>query len=91
MSTNDKLRYYGDFYISCPFCDEIVYITKVKCGLFLHAYNKKTHKALNPHTKWFHIDKLRRESNLGGCGGRFKLKIGEDGTIISSILDLDHL
>jgi hypothetical protein len=85
--TKNKFADHGDFYISCPYCLDIVYIIKVKCALFLHAYNTKTLTVLNPHTKWFQIDNLRREGNLGGCGGRFKLKIGKDGKISSSILD----
>lgn len=80
----NEFKNYGDFYVACPHCDDVVYITKVKCSLFLHAYNTKTKKALNPHSKWFDVDKVRRSGNMLGCGGRFKLKISENG-LISSI------
>lgn len=82
----DELRNMGDFYITCPHCDDIVYITKVKCALFLHAYNSETGKALNPHSKWYYIDKIKRQGNMLGCGGRFKLKM-ENGAIISIPID----
>ena len=83
---NDELSSLGDFYIECPHCDDIVYITNVKCALFLHAYNNKTGKALNPHSKWYYIDKIKRDGNLLGCGGRFKLKM-ENGAITSTPID----
>lgn len=79
---NKELSSLGDFYIACPHCDDIVYITKVKCALFLHAYNSETGKALNPHSKWYYIDKIKRQGHMLGCGGRFKIKI-EGGTITS--------
>ena len=73
----------GDFCITCPHCNEVIEIEKVKCGIFLHAYNTKTGKSLNPHTKWYHVDKIRRSGNLVGCGGRFKLQLDKNGGIIS--------
>lgn len=41
MENYQLIKNMGDFYINCLHCDEIVYITKVKCGLFLHTANKK--------------------------------------------------
>ena len=73
----------GDFYISCPHCDDIIYITMIKCGLFIHAYNTKTKKAVNPHSKWYQVDKIRQSGNIMGCGGRFKLN-NNNGIIIST-------
>lgn len=52
------------FYINCPYCDEIIYITKVKCRLFLHAANKQNMKALNPHSKKYQIDKLKNSGMM---------------------------
>ena len=78
----DNISEKGDFYITCPKCDDIVYITKVKCALFLHGYNTKTGKALNPHSKPYYVDKIRREGHLIGCGSQFRIKIGEDGSLV---------
>ena len=75
----------GDFYIYCPHCDQILYIDKIKCGLFLHAFDITTGKVLNPHSKLFYIDNLRRNGKLGGCGGRFKLLSKDIGIIIQKI------
>lgn len=79
-----KSKNNGDFYITCPCCDDIVYITKVKCGLFLHAYNMKNKKAVNPHSKRSHIEKIRKSGNLVGCGMKFKIKINKNGTMFST-------
>jgi hypothetical protein len=87
MNTESNFKDYGDFYISCPHCDDIVYITKVKCTLFLHAYNAETNKALNPHTKWFKVDKLRRDGKLLGCGGRFKIIKNINGICSIQVMD----
>jgi hypothetical protein len=65
----------GDFYIECPWCNEIVYIEKVKCCVFLHAFNTKTQKPIGPHTPRKKIEQVRAENTLDGCGGRFKLVI----------------
>jgi hypothetical protein len=84
-STEDKKNTFksmGNFYIECPHCGDIVHITKVNCAIVLHAYNSETCRALNPHSKWYYIDKIKRQGNLVGCGGRFKLKI-ENGAITS--------
>ena len=67
----------GDFYIPCPHCAQVLYIEKIKCGLFLHAFNIRTQKNLNPHSKIFYIEKIKREGNLGGCGGKFKILVGK--------------
>jgi adenine C2-methylase RlmN of 23S rRNA A2503 and tRNA A37 len=85
MSTKEK-KITGDFYISCPYCNDIVYITQINCAIFLHAYNNKTEVALNPHTKRHNIEKLSSEGKLGGCGGRFNIKIDPDQSIISTKL-----
>jgi hypothetical protein len=82
METSGSIKNMGDFYINCPHCDEIVYITKVKCGLFLHAANNKTMKSLNPHSKQYQIDKLRKNGMLLGCGGKFSIIIN-NGELIS--------
>ena len=44
MEEKTILKNMGDFYINCSHCDKIVYITKVKCAMFLHAANKNTSK-----------------------------------------------
>lgn len=80
-----NIRSHGDFYIACPHCDDIVYITKVRCALILHAYNSKTGNALNPHSKWYTIDKIKRQGHLIGCGGKFKIKVVDDVTITTPI------
>lgn len=84
MSSPHNIKDMGNFYIACPHCDDIVYITKVKCALFLHAYNTETNKQLNPHTKWYNVDKIRRSGKLGGCGGRFKIVIDKVGIVTST-------
>lgn len=83
MESKISFKDMGDFYVNCPHCDEIVYITKVKCAMFLHAANKNTYKTLNAHSKWYEIDKLKRHGLLLGCGNRFWVKIDESGTISS--------
>lgn len=83
MEEKTLLKNMGDFYINCPHCDEIVYITKVKCAMFLHAASKNTSKTLNAHTKWYEVDKLKRHGLLLGCGERFWVKMDESGTIVS--------
>lgn len=80
-----NIRDKGDFYIACPSCDDIIYITKIRCALFLHGYNTQTGKALNPHSKSYYVDKIRNEGHLIGCGKQFRLKIGEDGSIVTSL------
>lgn len=79
-----KLKNISNFYITCPHCDDIVYITKVKCAVFLHAYNTETNEQLNPHMEWFNVDKIRRSGKLGGCGGRFKIVMDDTHTITST-------
>ena len=64
---------FGNFYIECPWCYELIYIEKVKCALFLHAFNTKTNRNMGPHTKRENIEKVRTDNLLKGCGGRFKL------------------
>lgn len=82
-NNNTSFKNIGDFYISCPHCDDIIYITKIKCALFLHGYNSKTNKQLNPHSKWYYIDKIKRFGHLIGCGGKFKLEKDKNGLIYS--------
>jgi hypothetical protein len=82
MENSQLIKNMGDFYINCPHCDEIVYITKVKCGLFLHAANKKNMKPLNPHSKKYQIDKLKNSGMMLGCGGKFSIIIN-NGELIS--------
>lgn len=83
MPSKTNIKNMGDFYIACPHCDDIVYITKVRCAVFLHAYDIETNKQLNPHAKWYIVDKLRRSGKLGGCGGRFKIVTDGLGTMSS--------
>ncbi len=75
-----------NFYIQCPHCDDVIEIEKVKCGVFLHAYNTKTGKTLNPHTKLYKVDKIRQSGYLIGCGGKFKLKTNKKDGITSTRL-----
>lgn len=82
MEKSQLIKNMGDFYINCPYCDEIIYITKVKCGLFLHAANKQTMKALNPHSKKYQIDKLKNSGMMIGCGGKFSI-IMNNGELVS--------
>ena len=84
MERKTPLEDMGNFYINCPHCDEIVYITKVKCALFLHAADSVSMKTLNPHAKWYEVDKLKRKGTLMGCGERFWIKMDESGTVVSS-------
>lgn len=81
---NQLFKNLGDFYINCPHCDDIIYITKIKCAMFLHAVDKTTMKQLSPHSKWYQVDKLKRDGNMVGCGERFWLQTDHNGTIISS-------
>jgi hypothetical protein len=74
-----------NFYVTCPHCKDIVYITKVKCALFIHAYNKKTYQPLNPHLKWYKVDEIRNKYGILGCGKRFK--IDKNNGFISPIND----
>ena len=82
MEKSQLIKNMGNFYINCPHCNEIIYITKVKCGLFLHAVNKQNMKALNPHSKKYQIDKLKNSGMMLGCGGKFSI-IMNNGELIS--------
>jgi hypothetical protein len=60
-------------YINCPYCDNMLEISAIKCGIILHAFNSKTGKQLGAHAKQSTIDKVKNKGLLIGCGGRFKI------------------
>lgn len=59
--------------INCPYCNQQIYIEKINCGIFRHAYRKDTHKQVGPHCKKKYIDKLIKNNNIIGCGNPFKI------------------
>jgi len=82
MEKSQFIKNISNFYINCPHCDEIIFITTLKCGLFLHAANKQNMKALNPHSTKYQIDKLKNSGMMIGCGGKFSI-IMNSGELIS--------
>lgn len=54
----------------CPHCNEFVIVQKMRCGLFIHAINKKTGKQLNPH-----VERINKNKIIG-CGNKFEIQNG---------------
>ena len=58
---------------NCPNCNQEMFIEKLNCGIFRHAYKKSTMKQTGPHCKLAYIERLRKANNLIGCGAAFKI------------------
>ena len=58
---------------TCPHCEMIITVDKLKCGIFRHGIMKKNGKSINPHTSQIDCEKLIRKNLIYGCGKPFKI------------------
>jgi hypothetical protein len=56
---------------TCPHCEVIITVDKLKCGIFRHGIMKKNGKSINPHTSQIDCEKLIRKNLIYGCGKPF--------------------
>lgn len=67
-----------DRIINCPYCNELLLIGKINCGIFRHGVIKSTGKHMNPHATRKTCDKLMKKKLIYGCGNQFKIIIDND-------------
>lgn len=58
---------------TCPHCEMIITVDKLKCGIFRHGIMKKNGKSINPHTSQIDCEKLLRKNLIYGCGKPFQI------------------
>jgi exopolyphosphatase/pppGpp-phosphohydrolase len=73
-----------DIIITCPHCNEIVWVEQVNCAIFRHGVLKTTMKQIHPHATKEECDYLIKSSSIYGCGKPFRIvqKNGELSTEI---------
>ena len=65
--------------ISCPNCNDLLVIDKIKCGIFRHATYKTTGKQVNPHANQERCEYLVKNNKIYGCCKPFRVvKINDD-------------
>jgi DNA-directed RNA polymerase subunit RPC12/RpoP len=69
-----------NIYINCPYCNSLIEICQINCGIFRHGIYKDTFIQIPPHSLKEDIDKM----NIYGCGKPFKI-IKDDNNIYKAI------
>ena len=59
--------------ISCPHCNEFIFIEQINCGIFRNAVLIDTLEQINQHTSKEICDELFKNKKIIGCGKPFKI------------------
>jgi len=59
--------------ITCPHCNNFVFIEELNCCIFRHAVMKSTNQQIDPHSSKEVCDRLLSQNLIFGCGKPFKI------------------
>jgi hypothetical protein len=59
--------------VNCPHCNQMIFIVKIKCGIFRCGIKKSNNKQIGSHCKKKYVDRLLSKNAIYGCGNPFKI------------------
>lgn len=65
--------------VSCPHCNNLVWIEQINCSIFRHAVMCTTFEQINPHSSKSTCDNLFNSGSIYGCGKPFRIVPKENG------------
>jgi hypothetical protein len=76
-----------DIEIICPKCNEILYISKINCSIFRHAFFKNNMQQINQHASKKECENYIKNDEIIGCCTPFKIIKNNDGVYSAIICD----
>jgi hypothetical protein len=61
--------------VTCPYCESMIEIIQINCGIFRHACYKDTLIQISPHTNEQDCINLINSNNIYGCCKPFKVML----------------
>jgi hypothetical protein len=61
--------------VSCPHCQDLVYIDQLNCRIFRHGIFKQTYEQIPPHSPKAECDRFVEQDLIYGCGKPFKIEM----------------
>lgn len=62
--------------VLCPWCNGMIVILSLNCGIFRHGIYRKNMNQIPPHASKNVCDRLIRENKIYGCGKPFRVSKG---------------
>ena len=59
--------------VTCPWCDGLVVVEELRCGIFRHGAFRDTGLQIDPHATQAQIEQWAAEGRLVGCGRPFRV------------------
>lgn len=59
--------------VTCPWCDGLVVVEELRCGIFRHGAFRDTGLQIDPHASQAQIEQWAAEGRLVGCGRPFRV------------------